>query len=208
MKPLELIQLQIRLEYRLNLNGWLVPYPNSTEQALYIVYRHARGFESFLSRLLPSELGKQLLAIGPTAAFNQPHVVRKLISDLFRPCSGGEDIFWSGYFEYPTGPKGLALVSREEDAWVIKVEGQVVSQAVSVRQNEQCAELYVETKPDFRLKGYGREAASAWARDMLISGRIPFYSYRTSNTASSALAKSLKVRWFANVVVFEPLVNN
>jgi hypothetical protein len=208
MKPLELIQLQIKLEYKFNLHGWLVPYPNSTEQALYIVYRHARGFEAFYSHLLPSEIAKKLLALGPMAAYNQPRVVSKLISDLYRPCSGGEDMFWSGYFEYPSDPKGFALVSREEDAWVIKVEGQVVSQAISVRQNEQCAELYVETKPDFRLKGYGREAASAWARDMLISGRIPFYSFKTSNTASSALAKSLRVRWFANVVVFEPAVNN
>jgi GNAT superfamily N-acetyltransferase len=168
------------------------------------VYRHARGFESFFNHLLPLELGERLLAVGPTAAFIQPHMVRELISAYYRPCKSFEEVFWSGYFEYQPGPVGLASASQEKDAWVIKVDGQVVSQAVSVRQNELSAEVYVETHPDFRRKGYGRQATAAWARDTLISGRVPFYSYERSNSASAALAKSLRVRWFADVVVFEP----
>jgi hypothetical protein len=111
MKPLELIQLQIRLEYNLKVNEWLVPFPNSSEQAFYIVYRHARGFESFFNHLIPLELGERLLALGPTAAFIQPHMVRELISTYYRPSKGFEEVFWSGYFEYQPGPVGLASVS-------------------------------------------------------------------------------------------------
>ncbi len=203
MKALDLIQLQIRLEYKLNSNGWLVPFPNSREQALYVVYRHARGFEYFFNNLLPASLEERLLDIGPTAAFIQPHAVRKLINDFYRPCNGGEEVFWSGYFESSPGPIGLSSVIRENDAWVIKVEGQIVCQAVSIRQNERCAEVYVETHPAFRRKGYGRLITAAWARDMLVSGRIPLFSYHMSNNASAALAKSLRVRWYANAVVFE-----
>lgn len=204
MKPLELIKLQIRLEFKLNLNGWLVPFVNSSEQALYIVYRHARGFEPFFNHLLPSKLGERLLALGPAVAFTQPYLVRKLISDFYRPCTGGEQVFWSGYFEYPPRSQGLSTVCLEQDAWVIKVEGQIVSKAISIRQNDRCAELYVETHPDFRRRGYGKQITTAWARDMLISGRIPLYSHLVSNSASAALAKSLRVRWYADVVVFEP----
>jgi hypothetical protein len=204
MKPLELIQLQIRLKYKQNLNGWLVPFQNSNEHAFYIVYRHARGFETFFNHQVPSKLGERLLAIGPAAAFKQPQIIRELISNSYQPCLGGMEVYWSGYFEYPPGPIELTSVSREQDAWVIKVDGQAVSQATSVRQNDQCAEVYVETKPEFRLRGYGRQAAAAWARDMLISGLIPFYSYPASNIPSAALAKSLRVRWFADVVLYKP----
>jgi hypothetical protein len=51
MQPLDLINVQIRLEYVLDTEG-LVPFPDSSEQALYIVYRHAGGTLSFFNQKL------------------------------------------------------------------------------------------------------------------------------------------------------------
>jgi predicted GNAT family acetyltransferase len=96
------------------------------------------------------------------------------------------------------------VVIRVEHAWVVKDNEQVVCRAISVRQNAECAEVYVETHPNFRRRGYGRQTVAAWAHDILSSGRVPFYSYHLSNNSSANLARSLGVVWYADLVAFVP----
>jgi predicted GNAT family acetyltransferase len=96
-------------------------------------------------------------------------------------------------------------VSQEGNVWVVKVGNQVVCRAMSVRQNEHSAEAYVETLPAYQRRGYGRQATAAWADDILKSGRVPFYSYHLANSASAALARSLSIEWYADVVGYERL---
>jgi len=203
MDALELIQMQIRLEYRVDAQGCMATYPGSSEQAYYIVYQHSCGYQPFLSLELPVELQQKLLAIGPGVAFEQPEKITKLISDVRGPCKGGEEIFWSGYFARIHAEGDHPLASRDGEKWVIFRDGQVVSQAMSVREDEHCAEVYVETLPAYRGRGYGRQVVAAWAWDIMRGGRAAFYSYKMTNSASAALACSLGVEWYANVVSFE-----
>ena len=53
MDPIDLIHLQITLEYALDASGRLVPFPGSSEQGLYIVYKA----ENHASRALARSLG-------------------------------------------------------------------------------------------------------------------------------------------------------
>ncbi len=205
MKPIDLILLQINLEYRLIQDGRLVPFPDSTEQALYIVYRHTLGTVHFFNHQLPRKACQRLIALGPAKAFDHPDEVIGLISESYMPCRGGDGVYWSGYFAQMPKPDEFPAVTREEGAWVVKVDGQIVSKAFSVRQNVDCAEVYVETLPDYRCRGYGRQTVAAWARDILNNGQVPFYSYHQSNRASGALAGSLGVEWYADVVAYESL---
>lgn len=205
MRSIDLIHHQIILEYELDINGLLVPFPGSTEQALYIVYRYSQGYVPYFNHRLPTKLRQWLLSLGPKQAFNQPGEVIKLISEFNQPCDGGDEIFRSGYFTMLPELDELPVFIRERDAWVVKVNGRVVSKTISIRQNTECAEAYVETHPDFRNRGYGRQTVTAWARDIINSGRVPFFSYNLSNIASTALASCLGIVWYADVVAYESL---
>ena len=205
MKSIDLIHHQISLEYQLDLNGILVPFPGSTEQALYIVYRYSQGYVPYFNHRLPAKVCKDLLSLRPKRAFDQPDEVIKLINDYHSPCNGGDEVFQSGYIARLPELDELPVFTWDRDGWVVKVHGQVVSKTISIRQNTESAEAYVETHPDFRKRGYGRQTMTGWARDILNSGRVPFYSYRLSNAASAALAVRLGVVRFADVVAYEPV---
>ncbi len=200
----ELIHLQICLEYQLDANGDLVPFAGSSEQAFYIVYRHASGYLTFFNHLIPADLRNQLLALEPADAFEHPGRVNRLLRNNFQPCKGGKEIFWSGYFLDTPGREEFPDAIQDGDAWVVKVDGQAASKAISIRENSQCAEVYVETSFGFRQRGFGRQVTAAWAEQVRKNGRVAFYSFRKANISSAALAQSLGVRWYADVVSYEP----
>jgi hypothetical protein len=204
MRLIDLIHLQINLEYQLDQNGWLVPYPYSSEQAWYVVYHYSQGYVPYFNHRLPHEARSWLMKLGPKAAFNQPDEVSKIISEFKQTCTWGGEVFRSGYISSLPILDDLPVYAWEKDAWVVKINRRVVSKAISIRQNADCAEVYVETHPDFRKRGLGRQTVTAWARDILNSGRVPFYSYQLNNPASAALAAKVGVIRFADVVAFEP----
>ncbi len=201
-QPDDLIKLQINLEYQLDREGLLVPFPGSSEQALYIVYRSDKGYTHFFSYLLPLEIRWALLVLDPKHAFDQADEVIKLISNPNQQCTGGEDIFWSGYFSKTPEEEDCLEVIHQAGHWVINVDDRTVCQAMSIRQNECCAEVYVETLADYRRRGYARQAVAAWAIDVLNYQRVALYSYRKQNQPSAALARSLGIEWFADVVAY------
>lgn len=53
MNPIGLIRWQITLEYALDEAGRLMPFPGSSEQGLYIVYRYAGGYTAYCNQRLP-----------------------------------------------------------------------------------------------------------------------------------------------------------
>ena len=205
MRSIDLIHHQISLEYELDLNGLLVPFPGSTEQALYIVYRYSQGYVPYFNHRVPAKVQQWLLSLGPKRAFDQPDKVIKLIREFHQPCDGGDEVFQCGHIACLPELDELPIFTQENDAWVVKIKSRVVSKTISIRQNANCAEAYVETHPDFRMKGYGRQTATAWARDILNSGRVPFYSHHLSNRPCAALATRLGVIRFADVVVYNPV---
>jgi len=204
MEPLDLIKLQIGLEYQLDEGGLLVPIHGSSEKAWYIIYHYANAFTEYFGRELPDKVRQQLAGLGTQINFYYPENVKELISMHYQTCRGGEDVYWSGYFTHPPESHEYQATTQEGEDWVIVQDGQAASRALSIRQNEKCAEVYVETLPSYRRRGYGRQVVAAWAQAILNSGRVPFYSYRMGNRPSATLASSLGVVWFAYVLAFEP----
>jgi len=206
VNPVSLIQAQVALEYQLNDSGMLVPFAGSSEQARCVVYRYDGGYARFFRHDLPNEMLNDHEKMAPSLAFAEPEVVLVVLGaeDLKRAVP----VYISGVIgpaavniQSPDEPSGQPVL--REGCWVIELDGKAVAWAWSERRNDQCAELAVEVDQSYRRRGYGRQAAAAWAAAVLESGRIPFYSYERSNQASQALARSLGVQWFADCIAFD-----
>jgi GNAT superfamily N-acetyltransferase len=88
-----------------------------------------------------------------------------------------------------------------EQGYGIERNGKVVSACVSVRENEFCGEAWVYTDPEYRRNGLAQKVVAAWATKLIASGKVPFYSHKIENMASTNLAKRLGLQ-----PVFEEIV--
>lgn len=193
MRAAELYELQLELECkRLLSSGRLeeVPCDNPDGLALISVVRFIDGSGEAIR--LRVDADAEVAAIAG----------RLSVADLLEAgdpgASVGVDI--TRHFSGRTGIVGqrsdvgaFPAAEPDEDAWVVKVDGAVVARAFSARENSRAAELSVETAPGYRRQGHARQVAAAWANSIVSSGRIAFYSYDFANTASAALARSLRV---------------
>jgi GNAT superfamily N-acetyltransferase len=195
---LGLIDLQIRLEYALDGGGRLLPFPGSSEQGLYIAYRHAGGTVLYFNHLLPEELCTRLVEMGGARAFEAPESVEKLMQ-AYMPARY-EGRFVSEYMARLPEQSEFPDAVLQQGQYVCLVDGKPVCWAWSERSNEACAEVAVETQPEHRRKGYARQAVAAWAYAVIQSGRQAFYSYKAENEPSRRLAHSLGTEWYADVV--------
>lgn len=87
------------------------------------------------------------------------------------------------------------VAARPPFAAVLK-EGRAVAVCRSVRVTHEAHEAGVETLPEFRRRGYARDATAGWARAVRDVGAAPLYSTSWENTASRALAKKLRLTQF------------
>ena len=78
-----------------------------------------------------------------------------------------------------------------EQVYVIERVDKVASACVSTRENETCGEAWVFTAPEYRHQGFAQKVVSAWAGNLLTAGKVPFYSHKADNMASSQLAGKL-----------------
>ena len=200
MNPRELIRLQITLEYALDEAGRLVPFPGSSEQGLYIVYRHAQGYIPFYNHCLPQELCERLAGLDSAQAFETPDAVATLLQSYAPARLEGR--FVSEFIPHPPQLADIPQVIFRDGQFVVLEQGEPVCWAWSERSNEHCAEVAVETHPAHRRKGYARRAVAAWAHQVIGSGRAALYSYKAENAASRALARSLGAAWYADVVCY------
>jgi len=200
MNPNDLVRLQITLEYDLNKSGRLVPFPGSTEQGLYIVYRYPGGYIPYFNQCLPEALCDKLRNLGGEQAFEAPQAVVWLMQ-RYLPCHF-EGRFVSVYLPHLPEPGKFSRVVQQGEQFVILEDGKPVCRAWSERSNAQCAEVAVETHADHRRKGCARQAVAAWAHNVISSGRVALYSYKAENRPSQALALSLGAVWYAEVVSF------
>ena len=201
MTPLELIELNIRLEYSLDEAGLLVPFTGSTEQARFIIYRYEGGYATFFHHALPEFIKAQIMALPREQAFGDHEAIKRLLA-MQTPCRK----MWIGgacYFAKLPLRGGFLDALHEDNHWVIKVDGDIAAQAWTVRGNDRAAEAAVETRPEFQRRGYGRQVTAAWAHDVMSWGLVAFYSYHRDNVASQALAKSLGLMKYADGVAYD-----
>lgn len=192
-----LIQLNVGLEYALDAQGDLVPRPGSTEQARFVLYRFGDQSVRFFRPELSPTLRSQLEALPTSVIFDSPETVQRQLAS---------PAYWLGRsyaFSRAPDPNSFPAVVFKADRHVVELAGVPAAWAWSVRQNDRAAELAVETRPNRRRRGYARQATSAWAYAVLMSGRIPFYSHARDNTPSEGLARSLGLAPYADGAAFD-----
>ena len=101
---------------------------------------------------------------------------------------------FAAHDEMRRGLQGGDRDVHQRDVFAVVVDGVVVSEAVSVRENETSAEIWVQTDPSHRNRGYATQAAAAWFRSVEGRRLIPFYSHERANEASRNLAEALGLR--------------
>lgn len=200
MQDQELVRLQIELEYRVEGDG-LVPFPGSTEQARFIVYRFKSGFTRFYRIDIPVQLRLELGRIDSAQVFASPGLVQEIMNAYSRCASAG--IFESCAFVQLPPPDAYPNVEQDGNKFIIRVDHEVACWAWSERSNDRSAEAAVETLTAYQRRGFARQAVSALAASEMEKGKVVFYSYKINNLASRALGRSLGVVPFANCIGFE-----
>jgi len=216
MTPEDLYKAQIRLEgLRFNDDGYLerwkdmpggesgpparvVAVDYGQEQSVYF----GSGIDRKIERLIRS-LPVQALLDGDRRVFDILNKQKKV---------EGYAQHWtytaSGAGVIPPSPMTQRLSSRDEllrgfsdgffgidydDVFAVIVDGTLASAAASSREDETSAELWAYTRPKHRRQGLAAQAASAWFRNVIDRGLIPFYSHVKQNDASRRLAESLRL---------------
>ena len=80
------------------------------------------------------------------------------------------------------------------------VDGVAVSMCSCARLTGKAAEAGVDTLEDYRGRGYAAVVVAAWARAVRETGRIPFYSPSSDNTASQPVARKLNLVHYGGCV--------
>ena len=70
-------------------------------------------------------------------------------------------------------------------------DGRLASLCYSARNTPHAAEAGVDTREEFRGRGYAPAVVSAWARAVRAEARIPLYSTSWDNLASRSVARKL-----------------
>lgn len=194
MRPVDLIRLSIEIENKIDANGDLIPIPGK-DSALLSVSLHQDGYLIHFRYDIPTEIRRRVLSLGPEAMLTDHARVKRMLGQ-YTAC----ERIWAGegyYFARVPQPEEYADVVKQGEAYVVMVEGEAVSWAWTQDRSVQAAELAVETREEYRRRGYGRQVASAWAAGVIGEGKVGFYSHLVGNEASEGLARSLGVEWYA-----------
>lgn len=199
---LQLVEKQIDLEYQRLPGGDLTYYPDSSERAIFIVYQVSGHYQAYFHHQVPAGIRQKLEQTGYEKAFSEPERVEAILAehvacDRFGP-------FQSGFFALCPAVEESPLVVEQNGQKEIRIDDLPVSWAWSVRENACSAEAAVETLAAYQRRGFARQVCAAWARQVIQSGRVAYFSYKETNLASRSLAESLGVQPFGTSVSFEP----
>lgn len=203
MNAVDLIRLNVELEYGIDSAGLLVPLPGSdpAEVPRFSIIQHEGSYVSYFRHDLPHHIRDQLAALAPEQAFNDHQTVKCILAED-APC----EKMWFGkgcYFSDVPMPSDFPDAVWKDGCYVVMVTGEPVAWAWSARENEVAAEVAVETLPAFRRRGYGRQVTAAWAYRVMKAGKVAFFSHERDNPASEALARSLGVVEYSAVVEYK-----
>jgi GNAT superfamily N-acetyltransferase len=200
--PLSLLYEQLALERKgVDSSGRLfrLPGDNPDDMGRVLTVRLADGrYVAYFRDDLPDTLVAALSTFTTEQLYQEQD---RVLGILGATRSVGS--FLTYFFSESPRQEDHALVIEREDRFFVEVDGVVTSEAWSSRSTDFAAELAVETRPEFRRRGYGRQVCAAWANRQLRAGRTAFYSHNAENVASAALARSLGVQHVFDIVSYE-----
>jgi FR47-like protein len=187
---LDLIRMSLELENKIDSNGNLVPLPGM-DTTFLAVNQYAQGIAVRYHAQLPDRLRRRLQDLPELVLLEEPARVLAILAEYIHASR-----FFAGigcYFERSPAPSEYPRVQLAQGAFCILVNDLAVSRAWTQAKSAQAAELALETLPQYRRLGFGRQVAAAWGHQICSEGKAAFYSYRLDNLASAALARSLGV---------------
>jgi hypothetical protein len=110
------------------------------------------------------------------------------------------DHFHSYCFDHIPSAEHPAITRDGAESYSVVVDGNRVAGATSSRSDDVSAELWIQTDPGHRRRGYALGLAQAWAAGVQEAGKVAFYSHLHENGASAALARRLGVRPLFEIV--------
>lgn len=93
----------------------------------------------------------------------------------------------------PHFPYTFEELDEKLPCFAIVQDGIAVSICCSARQTPAAAEASLATLEPFRGRGYGVQAATAWAAEVQRQGRIALYSTAWDNLSSQTVARKLQL---------------
>ncbi|CAN5161182.1 hypothetical protein BH23CHL1_BH23CHL1_23320 [soil metagenome] len=160
-------------------------------------YRHSAGHTAFLRDDLPEAVRTSILELSVEHAINNPETVKAILdSKLVLPRT-------TYYFDRAPELQDEPEAILRDGRWGILVDGVVACEAWTAGVNGVAATIRVDTLPEFRGRGYARQATAAWVADVLRAGMIPYYTHAIDNLASQSLARSLGAVEFATGVKYQ-----
>ena len=209
MNPIDYLHLQLRLEGKRVIGDTRLhqvePVPGEEMPVLLIAQLADGKSVAYVDEALDPDLKEELARRARTAQFPQ-------IGPLLEYLNKENIPFEAGHYKTYLFPAPAAVFvdeevtcrSREDPKvqafgfggfaeWVYGIErdGNIVSACVSARENDSCAEAWVFTDPAYRHHGLAQKVVCTWAKELISSGKVPFYSHKVENVASARLAKRL-----------------
>ena len=212
MHPLTYLHFQLQLEgmivedHRLMKDGQ-APGPEPVKQSPWLVLARLTTQElvAYYDESLEAGLRKKLEARLDKIQF--PHVepllevlnahgrkaqAEHFVTYVFPPYSANAaDRMVLRYRKQDPRVQAFGFDGLGEHVFGIEQDGRVVSACVSSRENELCAEAWVQTAPEHRRQGLAGKVVRAWAKSLMDTGKIPFYSHAAGNQESAGLATKL-----------------
>jgi len=188
----DLTCLQLELEcIGFDENGYLtrIPCDNPDDIARFFVVKYETSYATYFRADVEHDIIKRLQAFSAEHLFNDSNIVMSILYQRSLPQEPSR--FVSYVFTQCPLSEEFSDVTQQDENFVVVYENKIVSRAWASRQNTRAAELAVQTDPNFRRRGYGRQVCSAWAAYQLGHNRIAFYSHLYNNAASRALAQNL-----------------
>jgi hypothetical protein len=208
-------QLQLETLFVLDDAGRIVSTrePNAAAGPAFSLIRDQYACAWAVHRDVPEQLTHDLVALArtepPAEEFTDPPTHAKTYVALL-----GGRIDFGPVFTFPANVAAdagvvaitnLSQLERHFRGWTpddlpdrspilgIVEDGHAVSVCFCARRSPVAAEAGLETALNFRGRGFGAQAATAWTRAIWDSGRLPLYSTSWSNAPSLAVARKLKL---------------
>lgn len=207
MDPLAYLHLQMRLEGKALVNG---PFMRQVEvvedeEMPWMLIAHLANQElvTYYDEAISLDLQEELAANFLEIQF--PDV------DLLLTVLKSHDLDYEvGYYKtyvFPSQPakemhvtclskhdpkvKVFGFNGFAEHIYAVERDSRIVSACVSSRENVKCGEAWVYTDDQYRNQGLAQMVVNTWAGSLMENGKIPFYSHKIENKASSSLARKL-----------------
>ncbi len=204
----QLLEMQLELEcVHVEAGNTLVPFPCPHPDAppRLLVARHDGDYSFYYRHDLPGAMRDRLAMLPPEQAFDDANLVHRILG---LDASSGETNRFRVYVFPDTMtsalyPDVVRLPEPNEigaPVFGCLIDAHLVSGCSSSRENDESAEAWVWTEPDYRGRGYAGRATMAWAHDLQQRGKTPFYSHAWDNLASQAVARKLGLRQFLAAV--------